>query len=534
MGWIDWRILAVLAACAVVVLLIGLRGRRVDALPRCRRRRCRYELTSFLGASRPGAGYPVTCPECGRVARGEREVKWGRRVARRGMVALSAALLLLAAAPVGVAMYSRATNANPLAWAPMWYLIHGVERDTYTNGFAHQKELLRRADADEIGDAAAKRLTKRILEWQRDDAIYWGTLGDVFASLTLNGKTTPEDVKKFWAHIWRFEVVGRPEIAIGEAPNVEIHGLYRGHGFHRLILRVPEGNDVWLPSHYDMGFRVGPEIVLQHEGGDIRIELHDQGWLSRGGRIDAAGLRTVWIPMSRSKETWESARTLDTPYTVRVDGTASVRSAHDPGTRFATEAEIEAIELRTSWPVSGEFEVTPVKSEDAAVELIDSPSLRATLSQNATAIVRMLRGQPFSLEIMVGPGQTGPAWLESRTPIDPAVSFEIFVDLPGEPSPRRAGRFLSRTMPAVHSAHQLFWFERFWMTNPANPGRVILRPDPTSAARTPDVTRILDAVIEIPIVIDHVPPGGPFPRPGQMSAPATPQPNAAPANAPTP
>ncbi len=46
MGLVDWRIVVAVGVVGLLVLLIGLRGRRADQLPRCKRRRCGYDLSA--------------------------------------------------------------------------------------------------------------------------------------------------------------------------------------------------------------------------------------------------------------------------------------------------------------------------------------------------------------------------------------------------------------------------------------------------------------------------------------------------------
>lgn len=536
MGLIDWRILAFVAAMGLIALAIGVRGRRVDGRPRCKRGRCRYELTSFLGESRPGSGYPATCPECGRVAKSAREVRWGERRARRWAVVIGAMLLGLAAAPVGIELRARATNVNPYAWMPTWYLINGVERDTQSNGFNHQKELLRRADADEISDAAAERLTRKILEWQRDENVYWGALGDVFASLTLNGKTTLEDVKEFWEHIWRFEVVGRPVVALGESPLIQVHGIYRGQGFRQLILRVPNGDDVWLHTHFGGVFGIVADLAVVSGDKSFPVGLRQDRWMNAAqGYIDGAGLRSVWHPLTLP-DSWDAARSLRAEYVVRVEGEAMPTSISAPMYTFATPEELKALGLRTSWPVRGDVRVEPVEAQRAEVELVDRPGMRAALASDAKAILRIYHGQPERLDVSLGSGVVGPAWMSARTPLDPAVSFEVLVQLPDGSPPRRLTpeMLVSRTLPTAISAVDLYRFQQYWRTNLAVPGSVILRADPAGAGRTADITRILGGQIEVPIVVDYIPPGAPMPRPGEMSQPVQTPPVAAPGTRPTP
>ncbi len=228
MGLVDWRIVVAVGTLALLVAVVGLRGRKADALPRCKRRRCRYDLSAFIGEVKPGEGYPVTCPECGRAAQGEREVKWGRRTARRRVAWFGAVVLVLSAMVGGVEVYARATNANTLAWMPLWLLTERAEHDSAQNLYIHRAELLQRAQANEIRGNAATRLLNRILDWQTNQTIAWGGLGDIFAHLAMNGHATQEQVDTFWGGAWRVHVDLPEAVAEDSAIPFSIHTEWRG------------------------------------------------------------------------------------------------------------------------------------------------------------------------------------------------------------------------------------------------------------------------------------------------------------------
>lgn len=222
MTMLDWPHLVAAGVIGAAVLLLGLRGRRVDALPRCRKRRCRYDLTSFLGETRPGRAYPITCPECGRVAGGERAVRWGRRRARRWVVGIGALLLALTGAVGGVEVYARTRNVNTIIWLPLFVLLDRAAKDTPANGYAHQVELLRRVDMGEIDASGAGRVVRRILVWQRDASVEWGLLGTVFAALAEKGVVPEADVREFWDNILLITTRVREEVEEGDPIPIEV------------------------------------------------------------------------------------------------------------------------------------------------------------------------------------------------------------------------------------------------------------------------------------------------------------------------
>lgn len=270
MAWlIDWRLVACVAAWALVVAAVAWRGRRVDTLPRCGRRRCRYDLSALLGAQRPGLGYPVTCVECGRVMVDEHDVRWGRRKARRWLLVPSLVVLLACAGVGGLEVYARATNTNPLVWMPLWMLIERAEHDSREYGFATRTELLRRAECDEITGRGAVRLLERILAWQQDETVEWELLGDVFATIAVNGHASQSQVDRFWAAIWSTKVTTRDSVDEGDVLPISIKQIYRGPGekwlSRELPLRGPPNwamyTDNWHTAHALRTSRTSLEVV---------------------------------------------------------------------------------------------------------------------------------------------------------------------------------------------------------------------------------------------------------------------------------
>lgn len=96
----SWPIVALPAALVVglVLLIVGLRGRRVGEEPRCRK--CKYELTGLT---------TDRCPECGTTITPETTV-YGLRCRRAAFWIPGALLLLMTASGAGVGVYVRVKN----------------------------------------------------------------------------------------------------------------------------------------------------------------------------------------------------------------------------------------------------------------------------------------------------------------------------------------------------------------------------------------------------------------------------------------
>ncbi len=79
-------LLGLFAAAGALLLYRGLRGRRTDDHPLCRR--CGFDLTGLPG------GHPA-CPECGATLAAPQAVRVGHRARRPAPLAAGLALLLL-------------------------------------------------------------------------------------------------------------------------------------------------------------------------------------------------------------------------------------------------------------------------------------------------------------------------------------------------------------------------------------------------------------------------------------------------------
>src|SRR5690349_8575504 len=89
-----WLALLACTAFSVALIYLGLRGRRVDDHPLCRR--CGYDLVGL-----PSDGSGRVCPECGSDLHRRRAIRTGHRARRRGQVAAGAALLAPCLAVLG-------------------------------------------------------------------------------------------------------------------------------------------------------------------------------------------------------------------------------------------------------------------------------------------------------------------------------------------------------------------------------------------------------------------------------------------------
>jgi hypothetical protein len=159
--------LALLAA-GVTMLALGLRGRRTDDHPICRR--CGFDLHGLTN--------PRACPECGHlldaasIRMGNRRMRWG--LAGAGMVLLL--ILLAGIGSVGVAS-ARGYDWNTVK--PQWLLEQQAQSADMTDAEGALEELAKRLAAGEVPADRTGRLVERGLESQANDAAWvpgWGTV----------------------------------------------------------------------------------------------------------------------------------------------------------------------------------------------------------------------------------------------------------------------------------------------------------------------------------------------------------------------
>lgn len=154
---------SLLLLASLVALLFGLRGRRIDDHPLCRR--CGFDLT----------GKPATssaCPECGMDLRRARAIRIGHR-ARRGKLLFGGVTgTVLGIGLIGGAIYLSANPVDLNAHKPYWLL----RREALGGGSSESGavgELLRRLRAGQLSGPQVRQLVDDAMARQADAARKW-------------------------------------------------------------------------------------------------------------------------------------------------------------------------------------------------------------------------------------------------------------------------------------------------------------------------------------------------------------------------
>ena len=158
-------IAAIVLFVALALLTVGLRGRRADDHPLCRR--CGYDLTG-----RPADADP-RCPECGADLDRRRAVRVGHRVRRPTLVATGLLVLLPATVVLSVQIRAKTRWLADPANQPVWWLRYQAGRQS-AGAAAAMRELTVRLYDGRLSDADAAPILDRGLAVQADPGVNGG------------------------------------------------------------------------------------------------------------------------------------------------------------------------------------------------------------------------------------------------------------------------------------------------------------------------------------------------------------------------
>lgn len=161
--------LIVLATClivGVVLLALGLRGRRIGEHPHCPR--CNFDLHGVVDVA-PGGALPqqrVQCTDCGKVF-ARSSLRRGERRRRRRLLVAGATMLVIALPPAGFLTWSMVAGPNAASVKPIGWLELEARYAPRAIQDAAAQELLKRHAAGVWSDEALRRLALHILATQQ-------------------------------------------------------------------------------------------------------------------------------------------------------------------------------------------------------------------------------------------------------------------------------------------------------------------------------------------------------------------------------
>lgn len=160
----NWLAITTMAILGIGLLLLGLRGRRLNDHPTCRR--CGADLVNLRSGD-------ATCPECKHSLEKKRARRVGARQRRPLMIVLGASLLLLGSATGG---FIWGMKSDPYDWMkamPTWVIVKIAQRDEEPMEEAALGELVRRLDGDHLSRWRSSSIAQLGLELQANDLRAW-------------------------------------------------------------------------------------------------------------------------------------------------------------------------------------------------------------------------------------------------------------------------------------------------------------------------------------------------------------------------
>lgn len=381
-GMIVWAAV-VLVPAALVLVVVGWRGRRVGDHPHCRR--CEFDL---FGLREDAAA----CPECGADTRSAGTVRIGVRERRRGMVLTGAALLLLSGGWLGLVAWGAASNVNWQPYKPVWWLRIELSSGNRATADAALKTLKRRIEFNALSQRQIDGLIDEALSRQADLNRPWNPRwGDLVEKVQAEGKLDAARAERYAEQAvdgaMTFKV--RPRVTRGAPISYRIvHGTARvGDDYEdRFYLRM-KGRTLTL----------GGVREVNGGGSGHGLSATGGGWSGRTFQLSTE----QWAMIPDGNHTL----TCETQGTVRTSSKGSAPVIWSSPMTFSAEVEIVPADRPTATPMVD-------ASQRAAVEAALSPGRLELRNQYGTGAGVRLAGR---VNIR-------------RPPI--GVAFEVFVRTP--------------------------------------------------------------------------------------------------------
>ncbi|NLE59247.1 MAG: hypothetical protein GX616_12865, partial [Planctomycetes bacterium] len=209
-GYWGFAILAAGSIAGLLLLAFGLRGRKVDDFPYCRK--CRYNLTGLTGQR---------CPECGSVTT-EVGVILGQRRRRWKLIAAGLVLFMPLAAVLIGAQTQWARSVNWYQKLPTWWVFRDAQSDNARFANPACTELKNRFGQGELSPSEIHRLADLaigdVTEESRVERQRLGIDGlaseRVLHDLLFGGHLSPSHLKTLFESGVKIEMSARPRSAI--------------------------------------------------------------------------------------------------------------------------------------------------------------------------------------------------------------------------------------------------------------------------------------------------------------------------------
>lgn len=247
-----------LALSGVVLLVVGLRGRRVSDRPHCRR--CAFDLTGVATTSPDSR-----CPECGASLAAPKGIRRGSRQRRRPALILGVLLLLLGVGGIGALLGPRLAGLNLNPHKPVWMLLGEASGGTTAEADLAIEELRVRLGTNTLSPAQRVQVLALAVSWHTDPAARWSpALGDLVSDALVAGLLTEDEAKAVLSASVRVDLVIRPAVRSGTSTQIALDlTSARPLGNTRLYVQVVGDDD---------------DLTLRDSSGAARWSRAAPGW----------------------------------------------------------------------------------------------------------------------------------------------------------------------------------------------------------------------------------------------------------------
>ncbi|MEO6437140.1 MAG: hypothetical protein ABIP55_15465 [Tepidisphaeraceae bacterium] len=435
----------------VVTLFFGMRGRRVDDHPLCRR--CGFDLIGLpQGVS--------LCSECGADLTKHKAIRHGHRKRQPVLLAIGLipVLLALGLTGLGVTAYMRDIGIDRMK--PTWLLLRESRDPTAVSVW---DELIRRMNDGALPSDTAAALTDRVLAWQGDAKQAWRTKWGDYVEAARDARiVTDAQWQQYARQAPQFALELRPRVRKGDDIPAMIRNTAARLGMKsRFRLRISEidhAGELTKPRPRSWG------------SGSSTFGLFGQSGGSASGH-------TIQLDHDASRAAVEGERE------AHLDVAASILEGRDDA------------EPLVKWKQGLDAKWTLVAADAETVKIVDDESLRPAVERALTIRSAILQRWdrrvylrvdircdnppiPLAYEAFARDPTTGREWKLSTTTLN--VNTMTGSGVSGPVIGFTGSRIDIIFRPSLKAAHGTTWATRVWN------GEVVLKNQPVTRDETWD------------------------------------------------
>ncbi|MCC6679039.1 MAG: hypothetical protein IT436_18085 [Phycisphaerales bacterium] len=252
------------AVAGLMALVLGLRGRKIDDHPICRK--CRFDLVGVW----PGA---EKCPECGAEIADARARRVGNRRRSGRLITVGAVLAAIGGVPLATLVLSVLIGPAANPYKPVWLLVTEARYSGPGVATAAMGELGSRITKKKLDRVTVSKLIAEGLARQADVQAPWlPGWGDFIMAAWNGGFAGNADLAAYIRGGVQFEAVVRERARVDEPTALKIVGRSS---------RLSKSADIWIAVNFDV-IRLGD--VEQHDAGTayIRADTMNAGGFGTG------------------------------------------------------------------------------------------------------------------------------------------------------------------------------------------------------------------------------------------------------------